>query len=361
MKYIKLLLILASTILLSYYLPMLYNYLFVKSERAPFVLYSEIEQTFVKTMVENEQLIRQTIDGSKQYDIKQYDSILPTFYARQLAADKRLPDTIMGRPITLKAIKETNYITRFDPTAINQQKAKVYQLLESAPERINLTAAEDLFMFRDNRIIFFNEKSRSIDKDKSQRFQQEMDKMNIEGEFMLVVGDGNPKKEYDEGYLMLDKTGRLFHLKQVKGQPYIHEIKTDMLNSKVEYISFCGFTDRSKLAFIHSADGKLYLLKNETYEMLPLELPPITHKRDAWMAVGNMFYTTFQISTNDGVMYIAIDSQTGKAVDHYFLKNKAEHSKQMADILFPFRLSFTTKGDPMVYPRIQMGSAYSIR
>lgn len=133
-----------------------------------------------------------------------------------------------------------------------------------------------------------------------------------------------------------------------------------MLNSKVEYISFCGFTDRSKLAFIHSADGKLYLLKNGNYEILPLELTPIKHKQNGWMAIGNMFYTTFQLSINEGVMYVAIDSQTGKKVDNYLLRNKTDRAKQVAEVLFPFRLSLIGKSNPMVYPRIQIGTLFSL-
>ena len=39
-----------------------------------------------------------------------------------------------------------------------------------------------------------------------------------------IAGNPTVKKEYDEGYLLLDADRRLFHLKQVKGRPYVRAI-----------------------------------------------------------------------------------------------------------------------------------------
>lgn len=51
-----------------------------------------------------------------------------------------------------------------------------------------------------------------------------MTKKNFRFPAIEIVGNPTVKKEYDEGYLLLDADRRLFHLKQVKGRPYVRAI-----------------------------------------------------------------------------------------------------------------------------------------
>lgn len=360
MKYIKTLLVILGTLLLSCYLPDLYEYLFLHTQRPSFVLYSEVAQTFVQTRMENEKLLRETVDGKRQFTENEFDSILPTFYVRQLAADGKLPDTLLGKAISMPLIRNTNFTHRFDPTGLNRKPPHAYQLLESAPARVGLSPAEDLFVFRGKDILFFNSKTHDIDEAKSKLFQKAFDRVQITGNIVRSVGDGNARKEYDEGYLLLDEAGHLFHFKQVKGRPYLVQIKTDKLPSPILHMDLCGFADREKLAYVQTTDGALYMLSNHAYKFLKLDLPPIDHRHDEWMAIGNMFYTTYHIARGSQVDFVAVETETGRRVADYTEIFPASISEKTEAILFPFRLTFTNDADPQVYPRWEWGSPYSL-
>lgn len=360
MKYIKTLLILLGTLLLSCYLPELYEYLFLHAQRPSFVLYSEVAQTFVQTRMENEKLLRETVDGKKQFTENEFDSILPTFYVRQLAADGKLPDTLLGKAVSMPLIRHTNFTHRFDPTRLNRKPPHAYQLLESAPERVGLSPAEDVFVFRGKNILFINSKTHDIDWNKSKLFQTAFDGREITGKIVKAVGDGNARKEYDEGYLLLDEAGHLFHFKQVKGRPYLVQIKTDQLSSPILHMDLCGFADREKLAYVQTADGSLYMLSNHAYKFLKLDLPPIDHRHDEWMAIGNMFYTTYHIAKGNQVDFVAVETETGRQVAIHTQTFPSGIGEKTEAVLFPFRLTFTDDVSLQVYPRWAWGSPYSL-
>lgn len=360
MKYIRFILIPVAILLMSYFLPLLYDYLFTRSDKVPFVLYSEVEQTFVKTEVQDDKLLRSTIDGAKEYTEVEFDSILPTFYARQLVADNRFPDTLLGRKINFQAVRATNFIHRFSPKDINRTPPKAYQLIESASGRVNLNPAEDIFVFRNHRICFINGKTNALDEEKNERFNSVFLNSNLSFPIYKTAGNGNARKEYDEGYLLLDSKGSLFHFKQVEGKPYLEQIATENLSAPILYMELCGFTDRSKLAYIYTEDGALYFLKHQPYSFQKVDLPKLKHTQEGWMAIGNMFYTTYRIQQNDGVSFIAIETESGNQVASHTIKFETDKVEQIGNILFPFRLTFSSGESTHIYPRGEFGNLYTL-
>lgn len=63
-----------------------------------------------------------------------------------------------------------------------------------------------------------------------------------------IVGNPTVKKEYDEGYLLLDADRRLFHLKQVKGRPYVRAIPLPE-GLTLEHLYLTEFRNKRRLPF----------------------------------------------------------------------------------------------------------------
>lgn len=358
MKLVRALLIVLSILLLSQILPWTYDLLFGKGERPPFTLYSEVEQEFVQTQMTNDGLVRQSISG-KKYSEAEFDSILPCLYARQLAADNRFPEKIMNQAVTPQLVRYYNYTFRFSPKSINAHPPKAYQLLESASGRVNLESASDIFVFRDGKILFIDSEDNQINEEKSKRFQRPFEREKVQFPIVVTAGDGNTRKEYDEGYLLLDSNNQLFHFKQVKGKPYLVRINTSNMTSKIIGIDLIGASNRKMLGYAYTEDGKVYTIHTPEYKLQLVELPTMDPRSTNWMAIGNMFYTTYRIVHPYEVEYIAVETATGKHVDSYNISYSKGSTEYIEEILFPFQTTFTSSDSKLVYPRFKFGMRLS--
>lgn len=53
--------------------------------------------------------------GGRTYTDREFDSILPTFYARQLLNDERFPDSLCGVAVTPRLLQSENFMFRSTP------------------------------------------------------------------------------------------------------------------------------------------------------------------------------------------------------------------------------------------------------
>ena len=74
-------------VLLLWLLPWAYNFAFYKPERTPFTLWSCVVGDFAVVDFAGDGIVRRD-RGGRTYTDREFDSILPTFYARQLLNDE---------------------------------------------------------------------------------------------------------------------------------------------------------------------------------------------------------------------------------------------------------------------------------
>ena len=140
----KILLYFTAAFLLAWLLPWFYNFLTTRPNNTPFTLYSCITQNFASIEVHQGNIIRRDESG-KTYTDKEFDSILPLFYYRQLMVDGRNPDTLYGKALTPQSVSMQSFIFRHNPSDINKVKPKLYPLLESMSGRVDLEMPDDVF------------------------------------------------------------------------------------------------------------------------------------------------------------------------------------------------------------------------
>lgn len=156
-----------------------------------------------------------------------------------------------------------------------------------------------------------------------------------------LAGNPTTRKEYDEGYLILDNEGRLFHLKQTKGRPYVRAISLpEGLNAK--YLFITEFKDRKTLGFLTDMDNNFYVLNNKTYDVIKTGVPSFNPEEDALSIFGNMFDWTVCVKTADADEYYALDA------DDYSLIKSISFPRKSNSIP---GLRFTSSQDKYVKPR----------
>ena len=223
-RFSTILLYVTIAFLLLWQLPWCYNFFVVKPDKTPFTLYSFVIDDFAQIgQEEGKGTVRRDLSGNI-YTEAAFDSILPMFYFRQLMSDERFPDTIKGIAVTPKLVQTENFNFRSVPSDINAPSIGLYPLLESMSGRVDLKMPDDVFRITSKGIDFIDMATNSINPEKSLLFTEAMRKKGFHFPATEIAGNPVVKKEYDEGYLLLDANRCLFHLKQVKGRPYVRAI-----------------------------------------------------------------------------------------------------------------------------------------
>ena len=312
-RFSTILLYVTIAFLLLWQLPWCYNFFVVKPEKTPFTLYSFVIGDFAQMgQEEGKGSVRRDLAGNI-YSEAAFDSILPMFYFRQLMSDERFPDTIQGIAVTPKMVQTENFNFRSVPSDINAPSIGLYPLMESMSGRVDLKMPDDVFRITSKGIEFIDMATNSV------------------------------KKEYDEGYLLLDADRRLFHLKQVKGRPYVRAI-TLPEGLTLKHLYLTEFRNKKTLAFMTDVNNAFYVLQNRTYEIVKTGIPVFNPETDALTIIGNMFDWTVRVTTPTSDNYYALDA------NDYSLIKKLENESNVHSMP---GITFTSYTDKYVMPRFE--------
>ena len=339
-RFSKLFLYVTVAILLVWQLPWCYAFLTLKPAKTPFTMYSSVLGDFIITQLdENKQLHRYDTQGNT-YTQQQVDSLLPALYLRQLTADERFPDTICGRAVSPKDIQQTNFTFKSVPSAINAPQTGIYFLMESMSKRVDLKMPEDAFRFTHKGIEFIRMETNTVDEAKSKGFTDVLVEKGFTFPARYASGNPTTRKDYDEGYLILDAKQQLFHLKCTKGRPYVKALPLPA-GVVPEYVFITEFRSRLTLGYLVDSNHHFYII-NSDGSIIRSELPSFDPAKDELTIFGNMFDWTVKISTHKDECFYALDAK-----DYTLIK---EHVYKDIHRSIP-GLSFTSPDDKFVKPR----------
>ena len=240
--------------------------MFASPSWSPFTLYSCVTHGFASVDFDRENNVAGRDLQGNTYTQQQFDSILPTFYYRQLAAEGRFPSEIEGVAVESRDVERTNFMFRTSPGEINRRRPTVYQLLESMPDRIDLEPATDVFRITGEGIEFVDMETNTIDQKKSAAFTKVLRDKGFSFPARVVSGNPSTRKRYDNGYLLVDDAQRVYHMKQVRGRPFVR--RTDVADSlQIGQIFVTEFADRKSLGFLVDSEKRFYTLGAEDYKL----------------------------------------------------------------------------------------------
>jgi len=146
---------------------------------------------------------------------------LPTLHADSLLKWNAFPDTIQGLRLTPEQARNSWQYLTFHPRDWNAPEPRLHLLLESEPEGAKLELPTDFFRLTAARheLEFIVPQAGRIDREKSRRFTAALREAGFEYPVQALAGNPDPRKDYDEGYLLVDARNRLFQLKMVHGAP----------------------------------------------------------------------------------------------------------------------------------------------
>jgi hypothetical protein len=340
-RFSKIFLAATLLIILAWLLPWTYSFFTATADKDPFSLYSPIIKDFIDITVDDKKNVIGIDSEGHQYTQAEVDSLLPFFYARQLMADGRLPDTICGVPVSMPEIQRTNFNFRSTPREINQNAVKLYPVLESMSKRVDMKMPDDMMRITDSGVEFIVEETNAVDAEKSRLFTEAFIAKGFQFPARYLSGNPTTRKEYDEGYLMIDNAGHLFHFKQTVGRPYVRAI--DMPQGLVpEYVFITEFRSQETLGFIIGEDHSFNVLMSD-YTVWPTEIKNFDPSVQAITIMGDMLDWTVRIESMESVDVYALSADNFKVLKHR--TQKSEYPSVPG-------LTFTSPLDKFVKPRL---------
>lgn len=339
-----------AALLLLWQLPWLYSFMVPNKDKSPFVLYSPVLNDFTYSIGEGKQFIHTDSEGNR-YTQQQIDSLHPVFYGRQLMSDGRFPDSIAMLPANYKEIQQNVFYFRHSPRDINRPQLGIYQMMESMSGRVKLETPIDVFRIGNSGITFIDIESNQINPEKSSRFTDAMRKHGFVFPAICLSGNPSVKKDYDEGYLMLDAERKLYHIKQVKGRPFVQQIETpEGIVPKQLFIT--EFRNRSMLGFVSDTKNRLYAVTSADHRFVRLDIPEFDPAKNAMMIYGMVYQWTVKISSKEKAAYYALDGKTLRLTKSYEVPQETSLAKTIGQGLGLIGIRFSDPLDKFIYPRI---------
>ena len=308
----------------------------------PFMLYSSLKGDFIEISSDGHTPVRRTLQG-EDLTVEAADSLLPFFFTTQLTRNGSMPDTILGYAVTPQLIQHTNIPSfRIMARDINRPEVHLWGLLESMPRRVNLEMPDDMFRFTADGIEFVDMTTNTVNAAKSERFTDALRKKGFALPALRVNGNCTTRKDYDEGYLLIDSNKHLYHLKMTAGRPYVKAI-TDDASRRYDYVFITEFRSRIIRGLAIAEDGVLYAITPQ-YDVVPLGDGDIHFDPTSanLTLMGNMLDWTLRISTSQAEELYALSAQDFSLLKHAVIDAPDPH---------PFGLHFTEGTDRWVKPR----------
>lgn len=351
MNLVKKTLIIMATLAMFWVLPWVWNLATDNPSRFPFVYYSSVVEAFGIRHMDGEEFVHSDSKGNT-YSTDAFDSILPMLYYRQLANNGRLPDSLHGHEISPRIISRHNFFFRYRPLDQFKPQIALYPLFESMAPRVDIEMPGDVFRLTET-LSFIDPVSNKVKPEKSQLFNQSLQRQGFVGPPRQVAGTPSTRKAYDEGYFIIDANANLFHLKMVNARPFVRKIA---LNEDVEpqWIATTEYHDRSFYGFLFTRDNRLFTINTHGYAIEEVPMPEFDYKKDNLLIMGNMFYWNVQVTSQRGAEVFALDARSRQKKDQIFFE-RTQGSALATQWFVPLELSFTSRNDAYVMPRIRIG------
>lgn len=351
-----------SVLILSWFLPWIYGLIFPVGVTDPFVAYSPVTDSFIVSEAGGGDIYAVDATGNPAGETltkEDRDSLLPHIYYTQLMAHDRMPDSVSGKEVSVPIFKQSQWVFSSTPRDINRVAPGVNLMMESMPARIDLEDPEMVFRFKDGEVEFIDIATNRVNADRSRRFTEIFSDRGFCYPVKTLSANITTRKPYDEGYLMADNDGGIFHVKMQAGRPYMMKVpKPDSVMA--EHLFILENVDRRQLGLVSDTAHNLYVLEREGYRLIPLQVGKVDPGRDRVSIVKNLFNWVVKISGSGGSCWVALDSDSYEPLGVYAVDYPESMIERVAGYIFPFELSFTDVSDCLARPRVEFFSWHVI-
>ncbi len=333
-----------AVITLAIFIPKLYWTVFEKPIRKPIMHYSCISKQFMINSGEKEW----TDAKGNQCSRDEYERMLPMMFFKQLLASGTLPDSINGTALDMRAVSKEKSFFRLKVNEVDAPAPQLYPLFESRSGRAQLELPQDFFRIT-WRVDFIDASTNQILEEKSQMFSAALFHNGFVFPAKLISGLPTQRKSCDEGYLIVDSKDQLFHLKMIKGKPFVKKI--DIPEGLIfRYIGCVDFKNKNFYAYLVSGKNEIYILTQDDYKLIKWPVEGYDPATCDLKIYGDLFNYTVIIEAEDHIKAIALTPDY-QLVDTFTESRKTKEQLQEGKIfasIFPAQLSMNSENSKFI-------------
>ena len=249
------------------------------------------------------------------------------------------PDSLAGIRLDPNQLRRESFYQGNGSFEFSMPEYGLYPMFESASD-FGIALPKDVFRINDQ-IEFLVAKTNEVDVQKSKVFTDAMLEAGFTFPSVAIGGIPSFMKSRDDGWFIQDKNLQLFHLKMVKGEPFVKKIAMPA-GFEIKKIVCNDHQSGEFYATIFDNKGGIYLLMTKDYSLQKLPIDKYNPKKHSMVMSGNLFNKTAVFIGEESVDAFVVDRDFN-LVDTYKeqLPKKSEMTYgKVKDVLFPFVTSF---------------------
>jgi len=347
-KFSRYILILIGIVVISFSIPKLYWTIFEKVPVSPSVFYSCTLNDFI-IVGSGKAGQGEKIDGNgKIYTNAEYEKNMPLMFFRQLMVDGSMPDSINGVKLEPMVINKSNSFYRYTPKKIFSPVPTLYPLFEAESGKVNLAMPEDFFRIA-GRMEFIAAKTNKIDEAKSELFTKALKDEGFIFPAGIIAGLPTTRKSKDEGYFVTDNENKLFHIKMIKGQPFVASIKTPE-DLDIVFIECVDLRNSEFYCYVFTRSKGIYVVMDEVYDLQRFPVENFDPLRHSARFSCDLFNKCITAGGDNWIKCTAIDDMY-EIVDTYEESWPGKYERTEGKVfasLFPFEISLKSEDSSFI-------------
>lgn len=335
-KIVRVLIIATAVFAMAYYLPAFYQKSVEKRPYKTMIYFSEVSHDFIVSRevgdtLEGKSEMKYYDSKGKELKEKGYMKLLPLNNKRRLKLMGEFPDSLNGVELTPEIIK---MVKRGMLMAESAYTLQLNPLFESESGHRGVRLPEDMFRINSDGIEFLDCKTVKVNRKKSGLFNKALATAGFSAPAKGIFGIPSTIKTKDDGYFIVDQSGQLFHLKMIKGNPFVKKIPFE---GEVKNIKCHSSGDL--FCHIFTKDNTIYAL-DRNYSLHKLAMENVNGR---YILSSNYFYNTYKVNEKDKSTLYVFDpdynfvAKHTEDIDHYSVSDEARIERS----IFPFKIMLT--------------------
>jgi hypothetical protein len=351
----KLCYIVLIILVLSVYLPMIYEKIALKPVEKTHLFYSPVSRDFIykETRVgdipeealnfaedHHTGIVYRKADGAYLSRVD-FEKHLPFIFYKNMEIWGLLPLYLNGRKFDKSTIQKSRQVMELSTRNIPDKTphAGFYPLLESNPGQARLVFPEDRFRMTDTAMVFVNADTNTVDRELTRTFTRALQNQGFVFPARSVNGKFTVLKPFDEGVFLVDSDYRVFHVKRVDQEPRV--VRTGIPAAlKTRYINVSENSGKIFYGLLLAGDGTIHLLSYDNYTLVPILLEHYDPDRMDLKLIFNPLYVTAVYSDAATIRAVAMDRQFQPLASYTHAMSRATPTLafRIHQFLFPFSL-----------------------
>lgn len=357
--------IIITILLLSNFLPHFYNMAFSKRGEFSRVEFSPVTESFIKTTYPpgaSRKVIYSTLDGEKTFTREEFEALFPFTYFSDLIRWGKFPEKLASFENNTSIIMSSRQRLYLIHKLMTKKDVGLYPLFESQSKFSGLELPKEFFRFnnKNHKMEFINTRTNKIDLKQTELFTNSLKQKSFAFPIQKIFGNTNAMKPFDEGYFVIDKNNKLFHIKKQEDKPFIKEIQTN--NLEIEYMLIDENSRKEFYGLVLGKNKKVYLLMYDDYEFVNLPIEDFDYTTDRLYLSTNPLYRYIDVDSNFKTTNYVTDLDYELLTKNISKNTYKDESifKQIEEFIFPFEFYFSKQGSSFYYAKMSSISQKAI-